>query len=434
MTQFAIRTENLGKMYRLGELHGGGLFARLAKRSPAAGADEREFWALRGVDLELMQGESLAIVGGNGAGKSTLLKLLSRITAPTTGRALVRGRLASLLEVGTGFHPELTGRENVFLNGAILGMRKAEVARKFDEIVAFAGVEKFIDTPVKRYSSGMYVRLAFAVAAHLEPDTLIVDEVLAVGDAAFQQRCLGKMDDASRQGRTVLFVSHNMSAVKKLCSKSIWLANGQVRAAGKTDEVVAQYLLETRAAFGTASPVPGRLFEGEAGTAKTQVLRVDLADAEAPADYSGTWEPARFRIRFRVSDDYASFAVQLSLATTDGVPVVASGTDSDEGLSISLQAGCHEIECAFPNLPLAAGEYALGVTLVVPLAKARKQHTPGRERTGRILHEPDLCRLHVEERDVFGTGIAPRAPACLVATPSRWSVPVAVAESEEAKA
>ena len=209
---------------------------------PAGAARREEFWALRDVGFEVDQGEVVGIIGRNGAGKSTLLKLLSRITEPTTGRIELRGRVASLLEVGTGFHPELTGRENIFLNGAILGMTRAEIKRKFDEIVAFAEVEKFVDTPVKRYSSGMYVRLAFAVAAHLEPEILVVDEVLAVGDAEFQKKCLGKMRDAAQGGRTVLFVSHNMAAVARLCSKSLLLNKGRLAAYGATSDIINTYV------------------------------------------------------------------------------------------------------------------------------------------------------------------------------------------------
>src|SRR5947199_5773118 len=201
------------------------------------GADE--VWALRGVSFEVKQGEILGIIGRNGAGKSTLLKILSRVTSPTKGEARIKGRIASLLEVGTGFHPELTGRENIFLNGAILGMTKAEIRTKLDEIVAFAEIEKFLDTPVKRYSSGMYVRLAFAVAAHLEPEILLVDEVLAVGDAAFQKKCLGKMSDVAKQGRTVLFVSHNMVAVRSLCRRVLWLEGGQIVESGQSGSVVS---------------------------------------------------------------------------------------------------------------------------------------------------------------------------------------------------
>jgi lipopolysaccharide transport system ATP-binding protein len=203
---------------------------------------DEEIWALRGVNVEVLRGEVVGLIGRNGAGKTTLLKLLSRIAEPTAGRVCIKGRVGSLLEVGTGFHPELTGRENVYLNGAILGMRKTEIKRKFDQIVAFSEIEKFMDTPVKHYSSGMYMRLAFSVAAHLEPDILLVDEVLAVGDAAFQKKCLGKMDDVARHGRTVVFVSHNLLAIQSLCSRAIWLDQGRVADAGRTDDVVARYL------------------------------------------------------------------------------------------------------------------------------------------------------------------------------------------------
>jgi lipopolysaccharide transport system ATP-binding protein len=252
-----VQVRGLGKRYRLGAtLRHNTLrdpLAAAARRwagrapppdpkAPAARRDG-EFWALRGVDLDVGAGEVLGVIGRNGAGKSTLLKILSRITEPTEGEIRLRGRVASLLEVGTGFHPELSGRENVFLNGAILGMARAEIRAKFDEIVAFAGVEEFIDTPVKRYSSGMYVRLAFAVAAHLEPEILLVDEVLAVGDAEFQDRCLGKMREVTgRHGRTVLFVSHNMAAVRSLCRRAVRLERGAVAAAGDVEEVVAAYL------------------------------------------------------------------------------------------------------------------------------------------------------------------------------------------------
>lgn len=230
-----ISVEGLGKSYTIrheGQTHYKSLreeIFKLPSRLLRRGGQSREeFWALKDVSFDIMPGDRVGIIGRNGAGKSTLLKLLSRITEPTTGRITLRGRVASLLEVGTGFHPELTGRENIYLNGAILGMSRAEVRRKFDEIVDFAGVEKFLDTPVKRYSSGMYVRLAFAVAAHLEPEILIVDEVLAVGDAEFQKKCLGKMEAVGKEGRTVLFVSHNMAAVQQLCSKGIYLRNGGI--------------------------------------------------------------------------------------------------------------------------------------------------------------------------------------------------------------
>jgi len=258
MGEAAIRVEGLGKRYRIPQAqerhntlrdtiaastrNAWRTLGRLGRQGTDEGKGEETFWALQDVSFELQQGEVLGVIGANGAGKSTLLKLLSRITEPTAGRAEIRGRVGSLLEVGTGFHSELTGRENIYLNGAILGMNRREINRKFDEMVAFAEVEKFIDTPIKHYSTGMYLRLAFAVAAHLEPEILIVDEVLAVGDASFQKKCLGKMGDVSREGRTVLFVSHNMDAIQRLCSRCVLLEGGKVAADGVTTAVVPQYL------------------------------------------------------------------------------------------------------------------------------------------------------------------------------------------------
>ena len=268
MPEIAIDVENLSKCYSIG--HQSALpkthvtlrdvihrrVQRLARnaldlargRQLVPGGTVEEFWALKSVSFEVRQGEVLGIIGRNGAGKSTLLKILSRITEPTKGRVVLNGRVASLLEVGTGFHPELTGRENIFLNGAVLGMRRPEIRQKFDEIVAFAEVERFLDTPVKHYSSGMYVRLAFAVAAHLEPDILIIDEVLAVGDAEFQKKCLGKIDEISRrQGRTTLFVTHNMEVMLKVCNRAILLCEGRVQTAGDTKVVLSAYF-ESRSA------------------------------------------------------------------------------------------------------------------------------------------------------------------------------------------
>ena len=258
MSDTVIRVENLGKKYIIGHQKqerytalrdvlangvkslGRQLITPFAKRMPDPAVEE--FWALKDVSFEVKQGDRIGIIGSNGAGKSTLLKILSRITEPTTGRITIKGRVASLLEVGTGFHPELTGRDNIYLNGAILGMSRTEIKRKFDEIVAFAEVEKFLDTPVKHYSSGMYVRLAFAVAAHLEPDILVVDEVLAVGDVAFQKKCLGKMENVGNEGRTVLFVSHQMSAIEKLCSRAIVLSSGNIKFAGAKKLAINFYL------------------------------------------------------------------------------------------------------------------------------------------------------------------------------------------------
>ncbi|HET6646993.1 MAG TPA: ABC transporter ATP-binding protein, partial [Pyrinomonadaceae bacterium] len=274
MTDIAIRCEGLSKQYRIGERESykalrdvitdaaAAPFRRLRSavrngnghlssiRNPKS--EIQDFWALDDVSFEVKRGEVVGIIGRNGAGKSTLLKILSRITKPTRGEAQIHGRVGSLLEVGTGFHPELTGRENIYLNAAILGMRKTEVERKFDEIIAFAEVEKFIDTPVKRYSSGMYVRLAFAVAAHLEPEILLVDEVLAVGDAQFQKKCLGKIGEVAQGGRTVLFVSHNMGAIRNLCSRGIWLEEGRIVDQGPALQIIDQYLRSTSCSSGSS--------------------------------------------------------------------------------------------------------------------------------------------------------------------------------------
>ena len=274
----------VSKAYRLGAIGATSLkdemqrlWARARQGSAAPNQGTKEFWALRDVSFDVQPGEVVGIIGKNGAGKSTLLKILSRITQQTAGEITLRGRVASLLEVGTGFHPDLTGRENIFLNGAILGMTKAEIRRKFDEIVAFAEVEQFIDTPVKRYSSGMYVRLAFAVAAHLEPEILIVDEVLAVGDAAFQQKCLGKMNQvAGREGRTVLFVSHNMGAVQSLCGRAVWLDAGQVERQGPTAEVIGSYLQTVMALQDV--PLGDRTDRTGDGSARMTEVRVESTD------------------------------------------------------------------------------------------------------------------------------------------------------------
>jgi lipopolysaccharide transport system ATP-binding protein len=285
MSDTIIRVENLGKKYIIGHQKqerytalrdviansaksvGRQLLKPLGKRMPDPAVEE--FWALKDVSFEIKEGDRVGIIGRNGAGKSTLLKILSRITEPTTGRISIKGRVASLLEVGTGFHPELTGRENIFLNGAILGMSKAEIQRKFDEIVTFAEVEKFLDTPVKRYSSGMYVRLAFAVAAHLEPEILVVDEVLAVGDAQFQKKCLGKMKEVSGEGRTVLFVSHNMVAIRALCSNAILLNRGEVVNIGSINQCIETY--ESKSFHDVCSAWKKSLSDGEGSLVILQV-------------------------------------------------------------------------------------------------------------------------------------------------------------------
>ncbi|MEQ1862040.1 MAG: ABC transporter ATP-binding protein [Chthoniobacteraceae bacterium] len=288
MTKPIIEIDRISKLYRLGSIGAGSLRESVARWWRGAGtADPREFWALRDVSFEVAPGEVVGLVGHNGAGKSTLLKILSRVTEPTSGRAVLRGRAASLLEVGTGFHPDLTGRENIFLNGAILGMKRAEIARKFDDIVEFAEIGAFLDTPVKRYSSGMYVRLAFAVAAHLDPEILIIDEVLAVGDAAFQKKCLGKMQDVASGGRTVIFVSHNMASMQALCDRAVMLEEGRVAAQGATATVLARYLARGGEDSDTwtrdpATPADGKPLRFESarlqleGVAPRQLLHLEL--------------------------------------------------------------------------------------------------------------------------------------------------------------
>jgi lipopolysaccharide transport system ATP-binding protein len=332
VAQPAISIDRLSKRYRIGQSKVGDGLRHAVERavtapwralrlghgaaSRAGGSSGAEFWALKDVSFDVVPGEVVGIIGRNGAGKTTLLKVISRITEPTAGRIHLRGRVASLLEVGTGFHPELTGRENIFLNGAILGMTHAEIRAKFDQIVAFAEVERFLDTPVKRYSSGMYVRLAFAVAAHLEPDILIIDEVLAVGDAAFQKKCLGKMKDvASEQGRTVLFVSHNMAAVTQLCDRSVWLMDGAVQAIGASDRVVSSYL------SATSTQVPERRwrYPGDApGDDRVRVVAGRVLQAGQVTGVVDINDPCRVEIEFEVLQPARNLLTGINLYDIHG--------------------------------------------------------------------------------------------------------------------
>ena len=335
-----------------------GLASRLlgtAKSSPKATSEA--FWALKDVNFDIKRGEVVGIIGRNGAGKSTLLKVLSRITEPTEGRVTIRGRVASLLEVGTGFHPELTGRENIYLNGAILGMTRAEIRRKFDEIVAFAEVEKFLDTPVKRYSSGMYVRLAFAVAAHLEPEILVVDEVLAVGDAEFQKKCLGKMQDVSKGGRTVLFVSHNMAAVQSLTERCIVLDRGRLSFLGSTEQSVDRYLQLTS---GKTSSQATRIFAGRGE--HTRVISAALVDAQgrATSKYKAG-DVMLLAIEFE-TDGTKGLSLEVLLADLLQQKIGLASVHQFEGVALPSAAGRYRTTLALAALHLAAGEYSIDVT------------------------------------------------------------------------
>jgi lipopolysaccharide transport system ATP-binding protein len=372
MTEVAIRVQDLGKRYRIGQRAGGyrTLREKLARAasSPfrrgrgnrASGAEY--IWALRHISFEVERGQVLGIIGRNGAGKSTLLKLLSQVTEPTEGQAEIRGRVGSLLEVGTGFHPELTGRENIYLNGAILGMKRVEIDRKFDEIVSFAEVERFIETPVKRYSSGMYLRLAFAVAAHLEPEILIVDEVLAVGDAEFQRKCLGKMDDVAREGRTVLFVSHNMSAILRLTEETILLDQGQLLLRAQSAEAVDHYLT---AKLGQEGERVWRTEElSRSGSPFRPIaLRVLDQDGRVVGQVAST-EPFSIEFEYELVEDIAGLRVGLYLATSRGEPLLTS-FDTDDARSFEnyrvRPAGRSLSRCRFPANLLNEGRLVLGV-------------------------------------------------------------------------
>jgi len=319
--------------------------------------DTSELWALKDISFEVNQGEVLGIIGRNGAGKSTLLKILSRITEPTSGRAILRGRVASLLEVGTGFHPELTGRENIFLNGAILGMKKAEIARKFDEIVAFAEVERFIDTPVKRYSSGMYVRLAFAVAAHLEPEILIIDEVLAVGDAAFQRRCLGKMSEQAQSGKTVLFVSHNMAAVAQLCQHVIWVDAGKIKLRGHPDVVLSDYLSHES----TLIAERRWLCERDApGDEHVRLLAVRVLQENQVADVVDINQSANIEIAFAAQRPVSNLVSGVNLYNLAGTCLTATC----DWRPNALASGVYRKQVTIPPHTLAEGRVDVLVQLV----------------------------------------------------------------------
>jgi len=370
MSDVVIKVENLGKKYIIGhqkqerytalrDVVAEGVKSiehRLRGKKQPEDPTQEEFWALKDVSFEVKQGDRVGIIGRNGAGKSTLLKILSRITEPTEGRINIKGRVASLLEVGTGFHPELTGRENIFLNGAILGMSRVEIARKFDEIVAFAEVEKFLDTPVKRYSSGMYVRLAFAVAAHLEPEILIVDEVLAVGDAQFQKKCLGKMEDvATKEGRTILFVSHNVTAIQKLTNRCCYLKAGQMLYVGTTEDAIQTY---------TESYVQNSKSNNKNDAHKgnhTSIDKVCILDKYGNATnvYDST-DKLTVEILLH-TDGHSGLSLECFLITASGEAIALSSTDQFYNITLPREQGQYLCTMSFKPLYLASGSYALNI-------------------------------------------------------------------------
>ena len=400
MSQPVIRVENLSKSYLIGHQGArerysslrdtlGRHASNLARRTldtvrgkqMLQGDSVEEFWALKDVSFEVQQGEVLGIIGRNGAGKSTLLKILSRITEPTKGRVELNGRVASLLEVGTGFHPELTGRENITLNGAILGMSRREIKAKFDEIVAFAGIEKFLDTPVKRYSSGMYVRLAFAVAAHLEPEILIVDEVLAVGDADFQTKCMGKMKDVASDGRTVLFVSHAMGAISSLCSRCIQLNHGEVIASGTPMEVISSYFREGKDSPYRADFTQGRKISGEGAT----LLSAMIADEGGiPLAEAVITKPLQIRMKYQIDLPSKGFFYPNFHFYDDGGNCAFIACP--EGPELPSQPGVYEAICHIPAHFLNDGTYFVGIALT---------NSDGSVKVA--FHEIDALCLHVKD-------------------------------------
>lgn len=375
MSDVAVRAEGLGKMYRIGgpkqkyrtiretivdTAKMPFQRVRSVMRGEAAGGGHESFWALNNISFEIKQGDVVGVIGRNGAGKSTLLKILSQITEPSAGYVDIYGRVGSLLEVGTGFHPELTGRENIYLNGAILGMTSEEIDRKFDEIVDFAEIEKFIDTPVKHYSSGMGLRLGFAVAAHLEPEILVVDEVLAVGDMNFQQKCLGKMDEVSRHGRTILFVSHNMAAIRQLCQKVIVIGNGQMIFQGDTSEGIDFYLTSNSTSEAEAV-IDTRNYADRSGTGGGKIVRVGVEDEYGSATRNiGIGKPLRIWMDVELEDVKAPIVMGVEIKSREGVPLLNLRTDSH-----AITFGPYEnpakvrMQVEIPGLPFYPGMYIL---------------------------------------------------------------------------
>ncbi|MFN8416242.1 MAG: ABC transporter ATP-binding protein [Cytophagaceae bacterium] len=409
MSDIVIKVEDLSKMYRLGALSAGSLVSDVnryiakvrGKEDPYSivGTNDRtskaesEFvWSLKDINFEIKKGDAVGIIGRNGAGKSTLLKILSRVTAPTTGSVKIKGRVASLLEVGTGFHPELSGRDNIFMNGAILGMSRNEIKSKFDEIVDFAGVEKYIDTPVKRYSSGMYVRLAFAVAAHLDPDILIIDEVLAVGDIEFQKKCLGKMKDVNnKDGRTILFVSHNLSSVQALCTSAMLLQNGKFSLQGDVSDVLSIYSQNNRTNIQQRlSSRLDRTGSGDIKITDAYFKNINGVRVDNPITGSPLVIKIMFHSKYSKSNDFL-FRLQF-VDSNDSILFICNNEHSHR--LFSSVEGDFSVECLIPKLPLFAGNYFI--------------HIQCYSKSLGVLDEIEYAlEFEVLEGDFFGTGKLP---------------------------
>ena len=425
MTDPAVVVDGIGKRYRIGAQAESYQTVRenvmrvvkapirnLKRLSGSSRDTTGLFWALREVSFEVEHGEVLGIVGRNGAGKSTLLKILCRVTMPTEGRAVLQGRVGSLLEVATGFHPELTGRENVYLYGAILGMTKREIDRKFDEIVAFAETEEFLDTQVKRYSSGMYTRLAFSVSAHLEPEILLIDEVLAVGDIAFQKKCLGKMSSVAREGRTVLFVSHNMGAVNALCDRAVWIDHGRVVDVGSTGAITEAFALrlrhseygEERTGYSLKSSLLEPAPEDDKGI---RITDVRLTNPESPNMGPRTGDPLRVEIDYETERDFVSPAFIVRFRDLYGMEIVRLATIPISGYVIEELHRRGRVELLVPMVPFVAGHYLMDVDFV-------------RSGVSPILRLEQIVEFDVEGADYYGTGMLLDRSRGLIVIDHEW--------------
>ena len=401
MPETTIKVDDLSKRYRIGATRGGyrslrdalsdavkAPIRRLKNFGKASYRKEDSIWALKDVSFEVERGEVVGVIGKNGAGKTTLLKVLSRITEPTSGRAVLHGRVGSLLQVGTGFHPELTGRENIYLSGTILGMSRKEIDQRFEEIVEFSGIEKYIDTPVKRYSSGMWVRLGFAVAAHLDPEILLIDEVLAVGDAEFQKKCLGKMDDVARGGRTVIFVSHKMGSISRLCDRALWIDNGELMMRGEPEEAISEYLLTGAEEDGKKVWSDGLSTNGSKEVAVSAV-KIRNSEDQVTSSVSAA-ETFYVDIEFEVTDFLHQCRLGFFISKYDGT-VIFSTYDSDvEGLNGGRSPGHYEISCEVPGNLLGPGEYTISLDGEVPGIK-------------KLVHAEGVLCLTVEDTNALGS-------------------------------